>query len=219
LVGNNSQHGILRTNSPSSQAWGWVQLHYSQCPCAILTSSDIPTILAFIQTTASLQDSNLRIEANEDSLLQTLHLSDVTEPSSNRIAHCLLIIAPEGEPAGFAVYFKTYSTWRAQAGLCLEDVFVAAAYRGRGYGRLLMEATAREARRLGCGKLEWMCYRDNEAALRFYDGLGAEKLEELVVMKAAGEKLKRLAGEQWYSQDLISEWGEGDPDAATVLMG
>lgn len=71
---------------------------------------------------------------------------------------------------------------------------MASGYRGRGYGRLLMEEAAREARRLGCGKLEWMVYRDNENALRFYEGLGGERLEELVVMKAAGDRLDKLAG-------------------------
>lgn len=161
---------------------------------SILITTDIPTILSFIQTTASLQDPSLRVKANEDSLLQAIHFADFSEPSPSRVAYCLLLVAPEGRPAGFAIYFKTYSTWRAQAGLCLEDIFVADEYRGRGYGRLLMEATAREARALGCGKLEWMCYRDNKTALRFYDGLGAERLEELAVLKVAGKKLERLAG-------------------------
>lgn len=159
----------------------------------ILTFQDITTILSFIQTTASEQDANVQVQATEEGLLNTLYLTDV--PNASSTAYCLLLIAPEGSPAGFAIYIKTYSTWRAQTGLCLEDVFVAPAYRGRGYGRLLMEATAREARRLGCGKLEWMCYRDNETALRFYDGLGAERLEELVVLKMTGEKLARMAGE------------------------
>jgi GNAT superfamily N-acetyltransferase len=155
----------------------------------------IPTILSFIKTTASEQDTTLRVEANEDSLLRILHLADVPSPESPPIAYCLLIISPEGLTAGFAIYFKTYSTWRGQAGLCLEDLFVAPEYRGRRYGKPLMEATAKEARRLGCGKFEWMCYRDNAAALRFYDGLGADRLDELVVLKVAGEKLQRLAGE------------------------
>ena len=38
----------------------------------------------------------------------------------------------DGEPAGFALWFSTFSTFRGQPGLYLEDIFVKPSFRGAG---------------------------------------------------------------------------------------
>jgi len=45
-----------------------------------------------------------------------------------------LIAEWSGHPAGFALFFSYYSTWRG-AGFYLEDLFVRPDFRGRGIGR------------------------------------------------------------------------------------
>ena len=60
-----------------------------------------------------------------------------------------------GEPVGFALWFSTFSTFRGQPGLYLEDIFVKPSYRGRGIGKALLAAVARQAVERGCGRLEW----------------------------------------------------------------
>ena len=44
----------------------------------------------------------------------------------------------DGEPVGFALWFPTFSTFRGQPGLYLEDLFVRPEYRGRGIGKALL---------------------------------------------------------------------------------
>src|ERR1700727_1916540 len=44
-----------------------------------------------------------------------------------------LIAECEGQPAGLALFFSYYSTWRG-AGFYLEDLFVRTDYRGHGIG-------------------------------------------------------------------------------------
>ncbi|ROT37852.1 acetyltransferase [Sodiomyces alkalinus F11] len=106
----------------------------------------------------------------------------------------LLIIAPEtGQPAGHAIYYYNYSTWIARPGIHLEELYVVPEYRRRGYAKLLIDALAAEAARAGCVKLDWVCLRDNERALRFYDGLGVERMENWMVLKADEEGIARLA--------------------------
>ena len=158
-------------------------------------------MLSFIHAAAAEQDPEAKIEATEDKLRSTLHLEDDGAvagkagggTSAARFAYALVIVAPEGEVAGHAIYTYNYSAWRAMGGFYLDELYVARAYRRRGYGRLLIGALAAEARRAGCGKLEWNCYRDNERALRFYDSLGAKRKDSWVVLQVIGEPFDKLA--------------------------
>lgn len=154
--------------------------------------------MSFLKTAASEQDSSAIIKATEASLAATLHLDGepASSPTTPRFAWALIIEAPEGEPAGHAVYYYDYSTWRAEGGIHLEELFVVPQYRRSGYGRMLIEALAAEARRVGCTKLEWICYMDNERALRFYEGISATRMNNWVVLRMLDDDVRRLAGEK-----------------------
>ena len=113
---------------------------------------------------------------------------------STGYAKTFLLEAPEnGEIAGMALYFHNYSTWRARPGIYLEDLYVRPAYRRRGYATLLLRELAREVRRIEGGRLEWSCLKWNENALRFYEEVGAERMEEWVGLRVEGDALERLA--------------------------
>jgi GNAT superfamily N-acetyltransferase len=99
----------------------------------------------------------------------------------------------EGEPVGFAVWFSTFSTFRGQPGLYLEDIFVRPGYRGRGIGKGLLAAVARRAVEGGCGRLEWSVLNWNEPAIGFYRALGARPMDEWTVYRIDDEPLRRLA--------------------------
>jgi GNAT superfamily N-acetyltransferase len=98
-----------------------------------------------------------------------------------------------GEPVGFALWFKTFSTFRGQPGLYLEDIFVKPDYRGHGIGKALLAAVARQAVRDGCGRLEWSVLDWNTNAIGFYRALGARPLDEWTVYRIDDERLGRLA--------------------------
>lgn len=104
-----------------------------------------------------------------------------------------LIAEAGGEPAGFALFFSTFSTFRAQPSLYLEDLFVRPSQRGRGLGKALLARLAELAARRGCGRLEWAVLNWNEPALGFYRSLGARPLDEWTVYRLDGEALASLA--------------------------
>jgi GNAT superfamily N-acetyltransferase len=106
-----------------------------------------------------------------------------------------------GEPAGFALFFHNFSTFLAQPGIYLEDLYVRPAYRGAGVGRALMEHLARLAVERGCGRLEWAVLDWNEPAIGFYRRLGALSNDGWTIYRLSGEALERLAAEP----------GEGPP--------
>ena len=104
-----------------------------------------------------------------------------------------LICERDGEPIGFALYFFTYSTFLARPSLYLEDLFVLPDARGRGAGKALLAALAKLAGRRGCGRMEWAVLDWNEAAIRFYESLGAKLRKDWVLTRLTGEPLRRLA--------------------------
>jgi GNAT superfamily N-acetyltransferase len=94
----------------------------------------------------------------------------------------------ENEPAGIALWFFSYRSFRAERGVFVEDLFVRPAFRGHGLGRMLLAHCARHGARLEWRVLDW-----NEKALAFYRGLGAKPLQEWLTYELSGEALKRLA--------------------------
>jgi GNAT superfamily N-acetyltransferase len=105
-----------------------------------------------------------------------------------------IIAEDDGKPVGFALFFHNYSTFLAQPGIYLEDLFVLPEHRGGGVGRLLLERLAQLAVERGCGRLEWAVLDWNVDAIRFYERLGAKPNAEWTIYRLTGEPLNRVAG-------------------------
>jgi GNAT superfamily N-acetyltransferase len=106
-----------------------------------------------------------------------------------------LIAERAGEPAGYAVFFRTFSSFLARPGIWLEDIFVRPPHRRFGIGRALLAAVAARTREQGGERLEWAALDWNELALGFYRGLGAHTMGEWVTHRLDGDALARIAGE------------------------
>jgi predicted GNAT family acetyltransferase len=99
----------------------------------------------------------------------------------------------DGEAAGFALFFTSYSTWRGHHGIRLEDLYVSPRFRGRGIGKALLSHLARVALEEGCPRLEWDVLAWNTPAIEFYHAQGARMQTEWRIMRVADEALARLA--------------------------
>jgi len=104
----------------------------------------------------------------------------------------LLIAETEGRVCGYALFFETYSTFRAAPSLFLEDLFVHPDVRRRAIGRALMRELARLAVERGCRRLEWTVLDWNERAQGFYRTLGARVLREWWLCRLDGDALVSL---------------------------
>jgi GNAT superfamily N-acetyltransferase len=96
------------------------------------------------------------------------------------------------EPAGFALWFRNYSTFLARPGIYLEDLFVFPAFRGRGIGKRLLEHLAQTAVASGYGRLEWAVLDWNVDAIRFYESLGARPMSDWTTYRVTGSALAAL---------------------------
>lgn len=99
----------------------------------------------------------------------------------------------DGEAVGFALYFRTFSTWLCLPGLWLEDLYVSPQHRRSGVGKALLKHVAAVAVERGYGRLEWAALDWNAPALSFYASLGAEQLNEWLTHRLHGEALRRVA--------------------------
>jgi GNAT superfamily N-acetyltransferase len=103
-----------------------------------------------------------------------------------------LIAESEGEPAGFALFFPYYSTWRG-AGLYLEDLYVRPAFRGRGIGTALFARVARIAEQENRCFIKWSVLDWNQPAIDMYKALGADFLDDWRDALLTGNGLRKLA--------------------------
>ena len=97
----------------------------------------------------------------------------------------------DGAPAGFALFFDYYSTWRG-AGLYLEDLYVCPDYRGRGIGSALLARVARAAEQERRSFVKWSVLDWNQSAIEMYKAHGAEFLDEWRTALLSGDGLRRL---------------------------
>jgi GNAT superfamily N-acetyltransferase len=111
-----------------------------------------------------------------------------------------IIACVDGEPAGFALFFPDFSTWRGQPGLYLEDLYVRDWARRRGVGRRLMARLAAIAIERGWTALHFAVLNWNPAR-EFYRRLGISVRDEWRPHGATGEALRRLAGQDISDSD------------------
>ena len=104
----------------------------------------------------------------------------------------LLVAEETGAIVGYALYFHTYSTFRAQPSLYLEDLYVDPHHRSHGIGEALLRRVASIAVAEGCGRFEWTVLDWNTRAQQFYARMGAETLAQWRVCRVEGEALDRL---------------------------
>ena len=99
----------------------------------------------------------------------------------------------QGEPAGFALWFYNFSTFRGRHGIYLEDLFVKPEFRGHGIGKALLANLARRAVAQDCARVEWSVLDWNTPSIDFYKALGAIPMDEWTVYRLTGEALQHLA--------------------------
>ena len=147
---------------------------------------DVPLILEMIRALAEYEQLLSEVVATESVLEEWLFDKKKAE---------VLFPMLEGKEIGFALYFHNFSTFLGRAGLYLEDLYIQPEYRGRGYGRKVLQKLAQIAVERGCGRLEWWCLDWNAPSIAFYKNLGAQPMDEWTVYRLTGDTLRGLAEE------------------------
>jgi GNAT superfamily N-acetyltransferase len=151
----------------------------------LATGADVPVVLQLVKELAHYEKEPDAVVASEDDLHAALFGPDA-------VASCHLAEL-DGEVVGFALWYRTFSTWTGKPGLWLEDLFVRPEARGTGLGRALLAELAHTAVARGWTRCEWWVLDWNAPAQGFYSSLGAHPEDDWTVWRVDGDALTALA--------------------------
>lgn len=129
------------------------------------------------------------------------HLDPPDARACQRLLHDMFSASPriechlgehDGQPAGYAFVFESYSSFLALPTLYLEDLFVLPAYRSKRVGYALFTAMVRLAHDRGCGRMEWTVLDWNQLAIDFYKRLGATHMKEWHLYRLVRDDMARI---------------------------
>ncbi len=106
---------------------------------------------------------------------------------------CASVADWDGQPAAYALYFFTYSTWAGRPSLFVEDLFVRAQFRSKGIGKALLQHMAVIARERNCFGMHWEVLDWNATAIDFYRSLGASIGNRWLPVLLTGRAFDELA--------------------------
>ncbi|MBR4875059.1 MAG: GNAT family N-acetyltransferase [Clostridia bacterium] len=145
---------------------------------------DCGRILDFVHALAEYEKMSDQVVADEATLREWIFEKGKAE---------VIFAVVDGKEVGFALFCYNFSTFLGKAGIWLEDLFVMPEYRGKGYGKAILQKLASIAVERGCGRLEWYCLDWNQPSIDFYTGHGAVGLTEWTTYRLAGETLEKMA--------------------------
>ena len=146
--------------------------------------SDIPLILSLIKDLADYEKLSHEVAATEPILRESLF----GEHPYAEVG----IGYYDSIPAGYTLFFHSFSTFTGRPGLYIEDIFVKAAYRGKGVGKALFLHVAGLAQDRNCKRLEYSVLTWNQPALNFYEQFGARLMDDWRLFRISGDSLKAL---------------------------
>lgn len=145
---------------------------------------DVPTILQLIRELAEYEREPDAVKATEEGLRSALF-----GPSPAVFAH---VAEDDGEVVGFALWFRSFSTWEGVHGIHLEDLYVRPEARGAGHGKALLRELARTAVANGYARVEWAVLNWNTPSIGFYESIGARRQDEWTTYRLTGPALAEL---------------------------
>ena len=144
---------------------------------------DCALILELIRGIAKYEKMEDQVVATEESLRESIFVRRRAD---------VLLAEYEGKPAGYALYFRNFSTFVGRENLYLEDIFVWPELRGKGIGKALLICVAKIAVEEGCSRMDWVCLDWNTPSQKFYQAMGANPHPEWILFRAENENLKKL---------------------------
>ncbi len=157
--------------------------------------ADVPAILSLIHDLARYEKEPAAVRNTEEMLMQTLFgdnpriFAHVAEGDAAQDGADDDSARGAGEVQGFALWFLNYSTWEGVHGIYLEDLYVRPESRGSGHGKALLRALAGIAVDRGYARMEWSVLDWNEPSIRFYESLGAGRMDGWSVFRLSGDAL------------------------------
>lgn len=104
-----------------------------------------------------------------------------------------LIAEVDGAFAGMCLSFSSFSTWRGQPGIYVQDLYVDATFRGKRIGECLLQAAAARGYTRGARHLRLSVDQANLSAQAFYERVGITHSRDEQIHMMRGERFETFA--------------------------
>ncbi|MCB1024726.1 MAG: GNAT family N-acetyltransferase [Acidobacteria bacterium] len=105
------------------------------------------------------------------------------------------LLAFNGEtPIAYALFYHSFSSFRGQKSVYLEDIFITKEYRRSGIGRQLLREVAKAGKETGAERMDFQVLKWNTPAIDFYKKHGASIDSEERHVKFTDNAFQKLAG-------------------------
>lgn len=138
------------------------------------TKEDMPRVLELIAELAVFENEPDAVKINVDALIES---GFGTQPKFK-----CFVIEDADKIQGMALVFFRFSTWVGKV-LHLEDLIVTKSGRGKGYGKLLLDAVVKFGKQSQVKRISWEVLDWNEPAIKFYEKNGANVMRNWDVVQ------------------------------------
>lgn len=104
-----------------------------------------------------------------------------------------IVAIDDGNMFAYALFYKSFASFRGQSGVYLEDIFIDGDYRGRGVGEAMLKMIAQMAKSEGAVRIDFQVLDWNAPAISFYEKLGAVSNQDESHFKFSDEAFDNLA--------------------------
>lgn len=150
---------------------------------------DAPALHAMLFQIAAATGCEDKFKSSPDDL--------VRDGFGNAPAFEAMIATENSTPVALCLYFPSYSTFRGQAGLYIQDLYVAPSHRGAQPGgslaRNLVQAVAKQAHAQGKTYIRLSVDAQNIIGQRFYEKLGMRPADDEKIFILDGDAFTDLA--------------------------
>ncbi|MBI1777704.1 MAG: GNAT family N-acetyltransferase [Proteobacteria bacterium] len=148
----------------------------------LATVSDIPVLATLVAEL--LQHYDMHVPSKRD----------ISRAIAAQLARGDFLLAVEDDDLlGFASYVVLFPGLGMEPQLYMKDLYTAAAARGRGVAKALLRGLARNAKELGCVRIDWTAEQDNTQAQAVYRALGARIVEDKIYYRLDASAIARLS--------------------------
>ena len=146
--------------------------------------SDISTIFLLIKRLAIEQGKIHEFKNDPDNFKNIFSNSPLSINS--------ILAEYSGTAIGICLYFFSFSTWRGETGIYIQDLFVESQYRKNKIGKKLIHQAMTEGSNKGATYLRLAVNSQNKMARSFYSGLGLTAIPNDLIYAAYGQTFKKL---------------------------
>lgn len=150
----------------------------------IAKEKDAGLVMTFIRQLSVYEEMEDSVQATEELLRENLFRKKGAE---------VLFAVVDKKEVGMALYTAGFAGYLGKQNLFLDTLYVAEEYRREGIGQAIFKKLAEIAKEQGYGRIEWICLKENQPGMNFYQKQRANMLDSCVTFRMEEDVMHGLS--------------------------